>query len=96
MCYMQKWLDYYGPFEAVVDAANVGLFSQKRFIPSKASYKIALSGWAVLKCLITINFLLMLVIMFSLFMVAEPSDQCCSEWNTPDASFKEMATHYFA
>ncbi|WOL08338.1 proteinaceous RNase P 1, chloroplastic/mitochondrial-like isoform X1 [Canna indica] len=27
----QKWLDYYGPFEAVVDAANVGLFSQKRF-----------------------------------------------------------------
>lgn len=34
---MQKWLDYYGPFEAVVDGANVGLFSQKKFIPSKAS-----------------------------------------------------------
>ncbi|KAL5572640.1 hypothetical protein UlMin_022237 [Ulmus minor] len=33
----QKWLDYYGPFEAVVDAANVGLFSQKRFQPSKVS-----------------------------------------------------------
>ncbi|XP_028774019.1 proteinaceous RNase P 1, chloroplastic/mitochondrial [Neltuma alba] len=31
----QKWLDYYGPFEAVVDAANVGLFSQRRFMPSK-------------------------------------------------------------
>ncbi|KAF3783957.1 Proteinaceous RNase P 1 [Nymphaea thermarum] len=27
----QNWLDYYGPFETVVDAANVGLFSQKRF-----------------------------------------------------------------
>ncbi len=34
---MQKWLDYYGPFEAVVDGANVGLLSQKIFIPSKAS-----------------------------------------------------------
>ncbi|XWS69900.1 hypothetical protein CRYUN_Cryun03dG0003300 [Craigia yunnanensis] len=33
----QKWLDYYGPFEAVVDAANVGLFSQRRFIPSKVN-----------------------------------------------------------
>ncbi|GAV78428.1 RNase_Zc3h12a domain-containing protein/PPR_3 domain-containing protein [Cephalotus follicularis] len=33
----QKWLDYYGPFEAVVDAANVGLFSQKRFMPSKVN-----------------------------------------------------------
>ncbi|KAK6137066.1 hypothetical protein DH2020_029191 [Rehmannia glutinosa] len=33
----QKWLDYYGPFEAVVDAANVGLYSQRRFKPSKAS-----------------------------------------------------------
>ncbi|KAJ8768762.1 hypothetical protein K2173_023666 [Erythroxylum novogranatense] len=31
----QKWLDYYGPFEAVVDAANVGLFGQRRFLPSK-------------------------------------------------------------
>ncbi|KAJ7973849.1 proteinaceous RNase P 1, chloroplastic/mitochondrial-like [Quillaja saponaria] len=31
----QKWLDYYGPFEAVVDGANVGLFSQRRFKPSK-------------------------------------------------------------
>ncbi|KAM7512843.1 hypothetical protein LguiB_011718 [Lonicera macranthoides] len=30
----QKWLDYYGPFEAVVDAANVGLFSQRKFKPS--------------------------------------------------------------
>ncbi|XP_020245604.1 proteinaceous RNase P 1, chloroplastic/mitochondrial-like isoform X2 [Asparagus officinalis] len=27
----QRWLDYYGPFEAVVDAANVGLFSQRQF-----------------------------------------------------------------
>ncbi|XP_062147630.1 proteinaceous RNase P 1, chloroplastic/mitochondrial-like isoform X4 [Alnus glutinosa] len=33
----QKWLDYYGPFEAVVDAANIGLFSQKRFLPSRVS-----------------------------------------------------------
>ncbi|XP_059432469.1 proteinaceous RNase P 1, chloroplastic/mitochondrial-like isoform X2 [Corylus avellana] len=33
----QKWLDYYGPFEAVVDAANIGLFSQKRFMPSRVS-----------------------------------------------------------
>ncbi|CAJ1936981.1 unnamed protein product [Sphenostylis stenocarpa] len=31
----QKWLDYYGPFEAVVDAANVGLFGQGRFMPFK-------------------------------------------------------------
>ena len=35
--YLQKWLAYYGPYEAVVDAANVGLFSQRRFIPSKVS-----------------------------------------------------------
>nr|XP_023872984.1 proteinaceous RNase P 1, chloroplastic/mitochondrial-like isoform X2 [Quercus suber] len=33
----QKWLDYYGPFEAVVDAANVGIYNQKRFVPSKVS-----------------------------------------------------------
>ncbi|PKI60266.1 hypothetical protein CRG98_019321 [Punica granatum] len=33
----QKWLDYYGPFEAVIDAANVGLFSQQRFLPSKVN-----------------------------------------------------------
>ncbi|KAK4283800.1 hypothetical protein QN277_000714 [Acacia crassicarpa] len=33
----QNWLDYYGPFEAVVDAANVGLFSQRRFMPSKVN-----------------------------------------------------------
>ncbi|KAJ9183944.1 hypothetical protein P3X46_007738 [Hevea brasiliensis] len=31
----QKWLNYYGPFEAVIDGANVGLLSEKRFIPSK-------------------------------------------------------------
>ncbi|XP_024629259.2 proteinaceous RNase P 2 isoform X2 [Medicago truncatula] len=31
----QKWLDYYGPFEAVIDAANVGLYSQGKFMPSK-------------------------------------------------------------
>ncbi|XP_027340855.1 proteinaceous RNase P 1, chloroplastic/mitochondrial-like [Abrus precatorius] len=31
----QKWLDYYGPFEAVVDAANVGLFGQRIFKPHK-------------------------------------------------------------
>ncbi|KAL6331229.1 hypothetical protein AAG906_009657 [Vitis piasezkii] len=29
--------NYYGPYEAVVDAANVGLFSQRRFIPSKVN-----------------------------------------------------------
>ncbi|KAE8712566.1 Aceous RNase P 1, putative isoform 2 [Hibiscus syriacus] len=33
----RKWLDYCGPFEAVVDAGNVGLFSQKRFMPSKVN-----------------------------------------------------------
>ncbi|KAF6161660.1 hypothetical protein GIB67_017298 [Kingdonia uniflora] len=33
----QKWLDYYGPFEAVVDGANVGLFSQRGFLPSKVN-----------------------------------------------------------
>ncbi|CAM8923466.1 unnamed protein product [Rhodiola kirilowii] len=33
----QEWLDYYGPFEAVVDAANVGLYSQHRFMPTKIS-----------------------------------------------------------
>ncbi|KAG6496017.1 hypothetical protein ZIOFF_043865 [Zingiber officinale] len=33
----QKWLDYYGPFEAVVDAANVALYSQKRFSVNKVS-----------------------------------------------------------
>ncbi|KAL7599712.1 hypothetical protein Lser_V15G24147 [Lactuca serriola] len=33
----QKWLDYYGPYEAVVDGANVGLFSQRRFKPSKVN-----------------------------------------------------------
>ncbi|KAF9616477.1 hypothetical protein IFM89_029774 [Coptis chinensis] len=33
----EKWLDYYGPFEAVVDAANVGLFSQRKFSTSKVN-----------------------------------------------------------
>ncbi|PSS15588.1 Proteinaceous RNase P 1 like [Actinidia chinensis var. chinensis] len=33
----QKWLDYYGPFEAVVDGANVGLFTQRKFNPSKVN-----------------------------------------------------------
>ncbi|KAK9130917.1 hypothetical protein Sjap_011404 [Stephania japonica] len=33
----QEWLDYYGPFEAVVDAANVGLFNQQRFVISKVN-----------------------------------------------------------
>ncbi|PIA42664.1 hypothetical protein AQUCO_02000246v1 [Aquilegia coerulea] len=33
----QKWLDYYGPFEAVVDAANVGLYSQRHFSTSKVN-----------------------------------------------------------
>ncbi|XP_021862318.2 proteinaceous RNase P 3 isoform X2 [Spinacia oleracea] len=33
----QRWLDYYGPFEAVVDAANVGLFSQRKFQPLKVN-----------------------------------------------------------
>ncbi|XP_058732287.1 proteinaceous RNase P 1, chloroplastic/mitochondrial-like [Vicia villosa] len=31
----QKWIDQYGPFEAVIDAANVGLYSQGKFMPSK-------------------------------------------------------------
>ncbi|XP_065851404.1 proteinaceous RNase P 1, chloroplastic/mitochondrial-like isoform X2 [Euphorbia lathyris] len=31
----QKWLEYFGPFEAVIDGANVGLIMQNRFIPSK-------------------------------------------------------------
>ncbi|CAN1126023.1 Proteinaceous RNase P 1, chloroplastic/mitochondrial [Linum perenne] len=31
----QKWLDHYGPFEAVVDGANVGLSCYKIFMPSK-------------------------------------------------------------
>lgn len=34
---LQKWLDYYGPYEAVVDGANVGLFTQRKFRPSKVS-----------------------------------------------------------
>ncbi|XP_068648014.1 proteinaceous RNase P 1, chloroplastic/mitochondrial-like isoform X2 [Aristolochia californica] len=33
----QKWLDYYGHFEAVVDAANVGLSTQRRFSLSKVN-----------------------------------------------------------
>ncbi|KAG9140342.1 hypothetical protein Leryth_018506 [Lithospermum erythrorhizon] len=33
----KKWLDYYGPFEAVVDGANVGIYSQRRFRPSKVN-----------------------------------------------------------
>ncbi|MQL81221.1 hypothetical protein Taro_013670 [Colocasia esculenta] len=33
----QKWLDYYGPFDAVIDAANVGLFSQRRFSLTKVN-----------------------------------------------------------
>ncbi|CAH9131397.1 unnamed protein product [Cuscuta epithymum] len=33
----QKWLDYYGPFEAVVDGANVGLLNQRNFKPSKVN-----------------------------------------------------------
>ncbi|GLU09885.1 hypothetical protein SLE2022_267200 [Rubroshorea leprosula] len=33
----QKWLDCYGPFEAVIDAANVGLFSQKGFSTLKVN-----------------------------------------------------------
>lgn len=33
----QRWLDYYGPFEAVVDAANVGLFSHGIFEPSEVN-----------------------------------------------------------
>ncbi|OMO87980.1 hypothetical protein CCACVL1_08621 [Corchorus capsularis] len=33
----QKWLDYHGPFEAVIDAANVGLFSQRKFKSSKVN-----------------------------------------------------------
>ncbi|KAG9456142.1 hypothetical protein H6P81_000650 [Aristolochia fimbriata] len=33
----QKWLDYYGPFEAVVDAANVGLSTQRRFSLTKVN-----------------------------------------------------------
>ncbi|KAK8914279.1 hypothetical protein KSP39_PZI024334 [Platanthera zijinensis] len=33
----QKWLEYYGPFEAVIDAANVGLFNQRRFSLNKVN-----------------------------------------------------------
>ncbi|KAJ6797202.1 proteinaceous RNase P 1, chloroplastic/mitochondrial-like isoform X1 [Iris pallida] len=33
----QRWLDYYGPFEAVVDAANVGLFCQRQFSLTKVN-----------------------------------------------------------
>ncbi|KAL4589622.1 hypothetical protein LXL04_002530 [Taraxacum kok-saghyz] len=33
----QKWLDYYGPYEAVIDGANIGLYSQRRFKPSKVN-----------------------------------------------------------
>ncbi|PKU68049.1 proteinaceous RNase P 1, chloroplastic/mitochondrial isoform X1 [Dendrobium catenatum] len=33
----QKWLEYYGPFEAVIDAANVGLFKQRRFSVNKVN-----------------------------------------------------------
>ncbi|KAI4376609.1 hypothetical protein MLD38_014351 [Melastoma candidum] len=31
----QKWLNYHGPFEAIIDGANVGLFSQSKFMPTK-------------------------------------------------------------
>lgn len=34
---LQRWLDYYGPFEAIVDGANVGLYSQRKFRPSRVS-----------------------------------------------------------
>ncbi|XP_068648016.1 uncharacterized protein [Aristolochia californica] len=34
---LNKWLDYYGHFEAVVDAANVGLSTQRRFSLSKVN-----------------------------------------------------------
>ncbi|KAL4035735.1 hypothetical protein IC575_004441 [Cucumis melo] len=34
---LSKWLEYYGPFEAVIDAANVGLFSQRKFTPAKVN-----------------------------------------------------------
>nr|XP_009597825.1 proteinaceous RNase P 1, chloroplastic/mitochondrial-like isoform X2 [Nicotiana tomentosiformis] len=33
----QRWLDYYGPFEAIVDGANVGLYSQRKFRPSRVN-----------------------------------------------------------
>ncbi|XP_038710506.1 proteinaceous RNase P 1, chloroplastic/mitochondrial-like isoform X2 [Tripterygium wilfordii] len=33
----QKWLEYYGPFEAVVDGANVGLLTQRKFKPLKVN-----------------------------------------------------------
>ncbi|XP_055824987.1 proteinaceous RNase P 1, chloroplastic/mitochondrial-like isoform X2 [Solanum dulcamara] len=33
----QRWLDYYGPFEAVIDGANIGLYSQRKFRPSKVN-----------------------------------------------------------
>lgn len=40
ICAMQKWLDYYGPFEAVVDAANVGLYSHRNFRPLQAGFLV--------------------------------------------------------
>ncbi|KMZ60160.1 putative Multidrug resistance pump [Zostera marina] len=33
----QKWLEYFGPFEAVIDAANIGLFSQRSFSVTKVN-----------------------------------------------------------
>ncbi|XP_022965679.1 proteinaceous RNase P 1, chloroplastic/mitochondrial-like [Cucurbita maxima] len=33
----QKWLEHYGPFEAVIDAANVGLFMERNFTPSRVN-----------------------------------------------------------
>ncbi|KAL9252545.1 Proteinaceous RNase P 1, chloroplastic/mitochondrial-like protein [Drosera capensis] len=34
----QKWLDNHGPFEAVIDAANIGLFKQSIFKPYRARF----------------------------------------------------------
>ncbi|XP_020585739.1 proteinaceous RNase P 1, chloroplastic/mitochondrial-like isoform X2 [Phalaenopsis equestris] len=51
----QKWLEYYGPFEAVIDAANVGLFKQRRFSINKVNavangirQKLPLKKWPLI------------------------------------------------
>ncbi|XP_078438848.1 uncharacterized protein LOC144709242 isoform X2 [Wolffia australiana] len=51
----QKWLDYHGPFEAVIDAANVGLYSRRTFSLSKVNrvgnairHKIASKKWPLI------------------------------------------------
>ena len=78
----QRWLDYYGPFEAVVDAANVGLFSQRKFKPSKACISLKFPFHCQMFHFLTC------VMMFA--------GQCCCQWYSRNASFNEMAAYHFA